>query len=67
MEDFLRIRIVVRGLALEPRPYGAKKLKGRENTYRLRVGKYRILYEIIDKTSTVVVIEIVRRSDNTYS
>ncbi len=35
-------------LALDPRPSGCEKLRGAEDTYRLRVGDYRILYEVHD-------------------
>ena len=42
-------------LAENPRPLGYKKLAGR-NGYRIRVGKYRIIYDIID---TLLIIEIV--------
>jgi mRNA interferase RelE/StbE len=33
-------------LAFEPRPDGVKKLEGSENLYRVRLEKYRIIYEI---------------------
>ena len=42
-------------LAENPRPHGYKKLTGR-NGYRIRVGTYRILYDIFD---TSLIIEIV--------
>lgn len=42
-------------LAENPRPHGYKKLTGRDG-YRIRVGTYRIIYEIID---TQLIIEIV--------
>jgi mRNA interferase RelE/StbE len=40
-------RIVARldGLALSPRPSGAKKLKGGDRQWRIRVGPYRVVYE----------------------
>jgi mRNA interferase RelE/StbE len=42
-------------LAENPRPFGCKKLTGR-NGYRIRVGTYRIIYDIFD---TSLIIEIV--------
>lgn len=39
-------------LADNPRPFGSEKLQGFENLYRIRVGKYRILYEI-DKPASI--------------
>ncbi len=49
-------------LAFEPRPRGYKKLKGRSG-YRIRVGDYRIIYEIIDKELIIDVIAIGHRKD----
>ena len=43
-------------LETNPRPSGYKKLKGRE-AYRIRVGNYRIIYEIEDKILKVTVID----------
>ena len=43
-------------LETNPRPFGYKKLKGRE-AYRIRVGNYRIIYEIEDKILKVTVID----------
>jgi mRNA interferase RelE/StbE len=44
------------GLASEPRPHGVEKMSGEENAYRVRVGDYRIIYEIHDAFLIVVVI-----------
>lgn len=52
----------IAGLAKNPRPYGYKKLKGREG-YRIRVGNYRIIYDIFDKVLIVNVIELGDRKD----
>lgn len=43
-----RISPKVDGLAAHPRPHGAEKLSGSENRYRIRVGDYRVVYEIDD-------------------
>jgi mRNA interferase RelE/StbE len=50
------------GLALEPRPRGSTKLAGRSD-YRVRVGDWRIVYEVDDERRRVVVIRIAHRSD----
>jgi mRNA interferase RelE/StbE len=52
----------IEALAVNPRPQGYKKLKGR-NGYRIRVGDYRIIYDIIDKILTVDVIALGHRKD----
>ena len=49
-------------LALNPRPVGYIKLKGR-NAYRVRKNKYRIIYEIKDNILTVTVIAIGHRKE----
>jgi len=49
------IKSAIAGLAENPRPYGYKKLKG-EEAYRIRVGDYRVIYEIND---TIVIITVV--------
>ena len=41
---------------------GAKKLQGFENRYRIRVGDYRIIYEIHDNRLLVIVLEVGHRS-----
>jgi mRNA interferase RelE/StbE len=50
-------------LAREPRPDGCKKLAGKRNIYRIRVGDFRILYQIEDKELLVLVAAIGQRRD----
>jgi mRNA interferase RelE/StbE len=52
----------IKDLAVEPRPNGCKKLKGRE-AYRIRVGDYRIIYEIIDKILLIDIVALGHRRD----
>ncbi len=58
-----RIKPKIDDLAIEPRPDGVKKLKGEENSYRIRVGDYRVIYEIFDDVLVVKVIEVGHRSE----
>ena len=51
----------IKALANNPRPHGAIKLQGYENRYRIRVGDYRIIYEIWDNVLVVVVTEVGHR------
>jgi len=44
-----RVVATIKGLAENPYPYGVKKLTGFERTYRIRIGDYRILYDIFEK------------------
>ena len=49
-------------LADNPRPQGYKKLKGRKG-YRIRVGNYRIIYEIFDEILLIDVIDLGHRKE----
>ena len=56
-----RLTKAIDKLAENPRPHGCSKIKGVKNTYRIRVGDYRVLYEIRDKVLVVLVVEIGHR------
>ena len=54
-----RVATAVRALALDPRPSGATKLQGfRPPAWRLRVGEYRIVYEIHARDVLVIVVNV---------
>ena len=57
-----RIISAVRHLAENPRPPEVKKLSGRD-AWRIRIGSYRVLYEIHDAKLVVLVVEIGDRRD----
>jgi mRNA interferase RelE/StbE len=59
----LRLRPRIDMLANDPRPAGAKKLKEREDLWRIRVGNYRIVYEVRDRTLVVLVIRVAHRRE----
>jgi mRNA interferase RelE/StbE len=52
----------IHDLSTDPRPYGYKKLKGRQG-YRIRKGNFRIIYDIFDKILVIEVIAIGNRKD----
>jgi mRNA interferase RelE/StbE len=60
---YRRIEHAVDNLQLEPRPTGCKKLTGSANRYRIRVGDYRIIYEIEDISVRVLVLAIGNQRD----
>jgi mRNA interferase RelE/StbE len=61
-QDRLRIISAIRGLANDPRPSGCKKLPGR-SAWRIRIGSYRVIYEINDGCLLVLVIALGHRKD----
>lgn len=60
-----RVRQAIRALAQDPRPKGAKLLAsaGSERIWRIRVGDYRVLYQIRDDQLVVLVIRIAHRRE----
>ncbi len=60
--DRTRIIETIQALREAPRPAGTKKLSGRD-AWRVRVGTYRILYEIQDHRCIVCVVHIAHRRE----
>lgn len=61
---YQRIKAAIRALAEEPRPTGALKLAGFDPpAWRLRVGEYRIVYEIFDDELVVLVVNVAPRGE----
>ncbi len=56
-----RIVAALRQLEVEPRPHGVKKLAGKADLYRVRVGDFRIVYTIEDDKLIVLVVKIADR------
>jgi mRNA interferase RelE/StbE len=61
----VRQRIVktILALAAEPRPVGCEKLAGENERYRVRVGRYRIVYSTADDELVVFVVRVAHRKD----
>lgn len=57
-----RIIEAIRALAGEPRPLGSKKLSGRD-AWRIRIGDYRVIYEIQDRQLIVLIVAIGHRKE----
>lgn len=60
--DYKRTRDAIFALARNPRSRGCLKLAAREG-WRIRVDKYRVIYEIDDKQRSVVVLHVGLRRD----
>lgn len=52
-------------LADDPQPFGVRKLVGADRTYRVRVGDYRIVYDV-DFRERVVTVQRVRHRSDAY-
>ena len=61
-QDVRRILKRIDMLADDPRPAGSEKLSTQE-LYRIRQGRYRILYEIQDAVLVIIVVKVGKRSD----
>jgi len=55
----------ISALEEEPRPRGVKKLS-ESGLWRVRAGRYRIVYSIDDRERQVVLVRVARRSEDTY-
>ena len=58
--DQQRIRAAIDLLAVNPRPPSCVALQGEVGVYRVRVGDYRIVYEVLDQVLVVQVVQVVR-------
>lgn len=58
-----RVAKAIDALSSDPRPDGARKLKGTEDISRIRVGHYRILYQIADRQLLILVVRVRHRRD----
>ena len=65
LERSIQERIVrcLEKLEKDPRPPGVDKMEGDESTYRIRMGEYRIVYEIRDKILVVLVLKVGHRRE----
>ena len=61
-EDYERVRDAIRALAQNPRPTGCLALRGRAG-WRIRIGNYRVVYEINDVQHVVTILHVGHRRD----
>jgi mRNA interferase RelE/StbE len=50
-------------LAGNPRPFGVKQLKGPEGFLRIRVGDYRVIYQVLEGVLTILVVRVAHRRE----
>jgi mRNA interferase RelE/StbE len=58
-----RVRDKIHELLDNPRPPGCKKLQGHKNRWRIRIGAYRVVYEIDDTQRIVDITRIAHRKE----
>jgi len=57
-----RIFPKIEALAQNPRPPGCRKLRGFENLWRIRIGDYRVVYQVFDEELVVDIVAVRHRS-----
>jgi mRNA interferase RelE/StbE len=62
-EDQLRVVRAAMALADQPRPRGTRKLTGFDDVFRIRVGRWRVLYTVSDTRRVILVLKIGHRKD----
>ncbi|OYD95825.1 type II toxin-antitoxin system mRNA interferase toxin, RelE/StbE family [Nostoc sp. 'Peltigera membranacea cyanobiont' 210A] len=63
MKVRIRIQTKIDDLADNPRPNGVVKLEDSDNAYRIRVGSYRVIYDIFDDVLIVSVVKVGHRKE----
>ncbi len=58
-----RVLDAIAGLADDPRPRSSKKLVGEQTAWRVRVGDYRVIYDVLDAELTVTVVRAAHRRE----
>ena len=62
-KDATKIVNAIDELAENARPNGVKKMKRYDDLYRIKVGNYRVIYEIYDGELSIIVVEIGHRKE----
>ena len=58
-----RVANALRSLGKDPRPVGSRKLAGTKNDWRIRIGAYRVIYEIADSIRIVRIYRVRHRRE----
>ena len=61
--DQLRVFRAVLALAEEPYPRGTRKLSGYDDVFRIRVGRFRVLYSVVKNRLVILILKIGHRKD----
>jgi mRNA interferase RelE/StbE len=58
-----RLKVRIDALMGNPRPRGVEKLQGEDDHYRIRIGDYRVIYQVLDKVLLILVVKIGHRRE----
>ena len=58
-----KLIIKIKSLKDNPKPSGCRKITGSENDYRVRIGDYRVIYEIDEKNKQIIILAVGHRKD----
>ena len=61
--DQLRVVRVIRALSMDPYPPGCRKLSGHDDVFRVRIGRYRVLYSIEHRRLIIIILKVADRKD----
>ena len=64
--DAERILSTIESLPLNPYEGDIQKMKGEKNTWRRRIGAYRIFYELFPQEKVIRIVHVERRTSKTY-
>ena len=62
-KEFHRITREIKALAENPRPPGCRKIAGSERDWRIRIGDYRVIYELDEEAKVVRVMRVRHRRE----
>ncbi|HEU4758484.1 MAG TPA: type II toxin-antitoxin system RelE/ParE family toxin [Dehalococcoidia bacterium] len=61
-----RIALAIDRLTDDARPAGCRKISGAQDTYRIRVGRFRVVYDGQDEQRLLIVLRVAMRTESTY-
>ena len=62
-DDQVRVLRAIRPLAREPYPAGARKVRGYDDVFRIRVGTFRVLYRIVGRRLVIIILKVGHRRE----
>ena len=58
-----RVATAITALGLDPYPQGSRKLMGYDDVFRIRIGRYRVLYSVSAQKLLIIILKIGHRKD----